>query len=371
MKITHVVENLNRGGLERMVLDLVQRQQKQGHQCQVVCLYETGALAHELDAAGIPVVACNKGRGVDLRALARARWAIDRHATDILHTHNAVAHYQAVLASCGLGLLRVLNTRHGMGAGQRTGRKEWLYRRALARTDLVVTVCEAARRSGVSRGMFPPTMTRVVPNGIAVERFRPASEGMRRQLLQNLGLTDDAFLIGNVGRLNWTKDQAGLIHAFAQVHARHPSATLLLIGEGELRAELERRATHEGVTHAVHFLGDRSDVRELLQGLDLFVLSSTSEGYSMALLEACAAALPIIATDVGGNGEIIDSGRTGQLVPPGEPDALAEAMLFLLDKPHLASSYGHAARAWVEKYGSLEAMADRYERLYQECETCG
>jgi glycosyltransferase involved in cell wall biosynthesis len=88
-------------------------------------------------------------------------------------------------------------------------------------------------------------------------------------------------------------------------------------------------------------------------------------------LEACAAALPIIATDVGGNGEIIDSGRTGQLVPAGEPDALAEAMLHLLDKPHLASSYGHAARAWVEEHGSLEAMADRYERLYQECATCG
>jgi glycosyltransferase involved in cell wall biosynthesis len=372
VNITHVVENLNRGGLERMVLDLVQRQQQQGHQCQVVCLYETGSLAHELDAAGIPVIACNKGRGIDLRALARARWAIDRHATDILHTHNAVAHYQAVLASCGLRMLRTLNTRHGMGAGQRTGRKEWLYRRSLARTDIVVTVCEAARRNGISRGMLPQDMTRVVPNGIAVERFRPASGPMRHQLLEMLGLPDDAFLIGNVGRLNWTKDQAGLIRAFRLIHAQHPSATLLLIGDGELRADLEQCATEEGVRHAVHFLGDRNDVRDLLQGLDLFVLSSASEGYSMALLEACAVALPIVATDVGGNGEIIYSGRTGQLVPPGDPDALAEAMLSLLDNPHRASTYGHAARAWVEKHGSLEAMAVRYERLYldMECETC-
>ncbi|AIF48400.1 glycosyltransferase [Dyella japonica] len=372
MNITHVVENLNRGGLERMVLDLVQRQQQQGHRCQVVCLYETGALAHELDVAGIPVVACHKGRGIDLRALARVRWAIDRHDTDILHTHNAVAHYQAVLASFGLGVLRTLNTRHGMGAGQRTGRKEWLYRRALSRTDIVVTVCEAARRNGISRGMFPPPMTRVVPNGIAIERFRPTSDTARQRVRQMLGLPGDTFLIGNVGRLNWTKDQAGLIRAFRQIHARHPATALLLIGDGELRAELERCAVREGVGQAVHFLGDRNDVRDLLQGLDLFVLSSTSEGYSMALLEACAAALPIVATDVGGNGEIIHSGRTGQLVPPGEPDALAEAMLLLLEKPAIASSYGSAARTWVEKHGSLEAMADRYERLYQdrECETC-
>ncbi|WP_109125847.1 glycosyltransferase [Dyella sp. C11] len=372
MNITHVVENLNRGGLERMVLDLVQLQQQQGHQCQVVCLYETGALAHELDAAGIPVVACNKGRGIDLRALARARWAIDRHDTDVLHTHNAVAHYQAVLASCGLEVLRVLNTRHGMGAGQRTGRKEWLYRRALARTDLVVTVCEAARRNGVSRGMLPEPMTRVVPNGIAVERFTPASREMRHRLLQILGVEDNAFIIGNVGRLNWTKDQAGLIRAFRQVQEQHRNARLVLIGDGELRADLERCATEEGMRSAVHFLGDRNDVRELLQGLDVFVLSSASEGYSMALLEACAVALPIIATDVGGNGEIIQSGQSGQLVPAGDPDALAEAMLLLMREPQRALAYGRAARAWVETYGSLEAMADRYEHLYQarECVTC-
>lgn len=368
MNITHVVENLNRGGLERMVLDLVQLQQQQGHQCQVVCLYETGALAHELDAAGIPVVACNKGRGIDLRALARARWAIDRHETDVLHTHNAVAHYQAVLASCGLDVLRILNTRHGMGAGQRTGRKEWLYRRALARTDIVVTVCEAARRNGVSRGMLPKAMTRVVPNGIAVDRFTPASRTMRQHVLHLLGLDEQAFLIGNVGRLNWTKDQTGLIRAFRQVREQHPNAALLLIGDGELRAQLEAYADQEGVRDAVHFLGDRNDVRELLQGLDLFVLSSASEGYSMALLEACAVALPIVATEVGGNGEIIKSGRTGQLVPPGDADALAEAMLQLLREPHRASAYGRAARSWVERHGSLEAMADRYERLYQAVE---
>ena len=372
MNITHVVENLNRGGLERMVLDLVKLQQQQGHQCQVVCIYESGSLAHELDAAGIPVVACHKGRGVDLRALARARWAIDRHDTDVLHTHNALAHYQAVLASCGLEVLRIINTRHGMGAGQRTGRKEWLYRRALTRTDIVVTVCEAARHNGVSRGMLPHTMTRVVPNGIAVERFVPASRPMRQQVLQTLGLSEQSLLIGNVGRLNWTKDQAGLIRAFAQVHQQYPHAVLLLIGDGELRAELEQCAGQQGVRHAVRFLGDRNDVRELLQGLDLFVLSSASEGYSMALLEACAVALPIVATDVGGNGEIVQSGRTGQLVPAGDADALAEAMLMLLRDPQRASGYGRAARDWVETHGSLEAKADRYERLYQtmECATC-
>ena len=101
MKITHVVENLNRGGLERMVLELVKLQQRQGHQCQVVCVFEQGSLAHELAMLEIPVIACGKRPGLDLRALVRARRSVRAHAAEVLHTHNAVAHYQAVLATRG------------------------------------------------------------------------------------------------------------------------------------------------------------------------------------------------------------------------------------------------------------------------------
>jgi glycosyltransferase involved in cell wall biosynthesis len=368
VNITHVVENLNRGGLERMVLELVKIQHRQGHRCQVVCLFETGSQAHELDALGIPVIGCHKRDGVDFRALARARRSFARHGTEVLHTHNAVAHYQAVLASCGLGIRRILNTRHGMGVNQRTGRREWLYRRALAHTDTVVTVCQAALRDAVARGIVPRLKAEVVPNGIPVNLFAPASPDMRLRLLEALQLPAHATLIGTVGRLNWAKDQIGLIRAFGQVHARHPHAALVLIGDGELRAHLQQRVNDEGLQQAVHFLGDRNDVQALLRGLDLFVLSSLSEGYSMALLEACATALPIVATDVGGNGEIVHDGHTGRLVPAGDPPALAEAMLALIQAPQKASACGRAAREWVERNGSLETMAGRYDRLYQDTE---
>lgn len=364
MNITHFVENLNRGGLERMVLDLVRLQQQQGHRCQVVCLYEAGTLAHELAEAGLPVHACGKRRGLDLRALIRARRALREHATEVLHTHNAVAHYQAVLASSGLRLRQVINTRHGMGGNRRAGRREWLYRRALGRTDAVVAVCEAARADAVARGIVPAAKARVVPNGIRVESFQPASATMRARLRQTLGLPSTARVIGTVGRLNWAKDQACLIQAFARVHAALPDTALVLIGDGELRAVLEQCARDAGVAGRVHFLGDRNDVRELLSGLDLFALSSVSEGYSMALLEACATALPIVATAVGGNGEIVREGRTGRLVPAGDPAALAAAALALLRVPAEACALGDAALAWVRSCGSLEAMAARYAALY-------
>ena len=365
MNITHFVENLGRGGLERMVLELVKLQHRQGHRCQVVCLYERGALASELDELGIPVTACEKRQGFDLRALARARRLIRSHATEILHTHNAVAHYQAVLATTGLNVRYVINTRHGMGGKQRSGRREWLYRRALARTHTVVTVCEAARRDAIARGIVPQEKAVVVPNGIRVESFQIANEVMHARLLQMLRCPTGTRVIGTVGRLNWAKDQIGLIKAFHLVHERHPSIALVLVGDGELRRDLEQCAQEEGVTDAVHFLGDRNDVRALLQGFDLFVLSSVSEGYSMALLEACAVALPIVATDVGGNGEIVRDGRNGRLVPASDPRALADAMIALLQDTQGTITLGRTARTWVEQHGSLEAMAAHYERLYQ------
>ncbi len=365
MNITHFVESLDRGGLERVVLELVKMQHQQGHRCQVVCLYECGTLAHELDEFGIPVEACGKRQGLDLRALARARRMVRAHATEVLHTHNAVAHYQAVLATCGLGLQQVINTRHGMGGNRRTARREWLYRRALTRTDAIVTVCEAACRDAVRRGIVPPAKAKVVPNGIRVDSFQLASEAMHERLLHMLELPMQTRLIGSVGRLNWAKDQVGLIRAFKQVHRQQADTALVLIGDGELRADLEQCANDEGVRDNVHFLGDRGDVRALLQGLDQFVLSSLSEGYSMALLEACATGLPIVATDVGGNGEIVRDGRTGRLVPVRDPATLAGAMLALLRDPLQARALGQAARAWVERHGSLEVMAVRYARLYQ------
>lgn len=364
MNISHFVENLNRGGLERMVLDLVKTQHAQGERVQVVCLYEAGALAHELETLGIPVHACGKRDGLDVRALGRARAFLAAHRTEVLHTHNVVAHYQAVLASLGMGIRQVVNTRHGMGAHRKPGRREWLFRRALRATDAVVAVCEAARQDAIARGIVPAAKTCVVPNGIVLDRFDIASDTMHERLARLINVPLGTRIIGTVGRLNWTKDQASLIRAFRIVRRNRPDTALVLIGDGELRETLRACAFDEGVAGSVHFLGDRDDVRELLQGLDLFALSSVTEGYSMALLEACATGLPIVATNVGGNAEIVDDRTTGRLVPAGDPTTMAQAMLEVLQTTRQAQSLGRAARLWVETHGSLDAMAERYGRLY-------
>lgn len=362
--VTHFVENLNRGGLERTVVDLVRTQAARGQRCQVVCLFERGTLAVELDALGIPVLACGKRRGVDLRALARARRHVLAHGSRILHTHNAAAHYHAVLATLGLGL-RTINSRHGMGALDATSRRERLYRWSLRRTDVVATVCEVARRE-LERARAWPRATRLVavPNGIDVGRFGARDEQARERFVAALGLPARTRLVGTVGRLNRVKDHAGLLQAFARLREDAPDAALVVVGDGELRDELAALAAAPALAGRVHLLGDRGDVADLLRGFDLFVLSSRSEGYSIALLEACASALPIVATDVGGNAEIVQAERTGLLVRAGDPVALAAALRELLADLPRAREMGQAGLEWVRRKGSLAAMAARYEHLY-------
>lgn len=364
MNITHFVENLNRGGLERVVIELIKTQVHEGHRCQLICLFDPGSLAQELSAVGVDVHACGKRAGLDLRALRRARRFMRMHATEILHTHNPVAHYYAVLAAVGLPLQRVVNTRHGMGLMSRHTRREQLYRMALWRTDRIIAVCETARRDAEHQNVLPARKISVVPNGIRISDFPPASASAHERLASMLGVSPQARLIGTIGRLNPVKDHENLIHAFAQVRALIPDAVLVLIGEGETHADLEHQVDLEGLAAHVHFLGDRNDVAELLPGMDLFVLSSISEGYSMALLEACAAALPIVATDVGGNAEIVRDGVSGQLVPARDTDALAAAIVQLLAEPERAAAMGRAGREWAQANASLETMSARYARIY-------
>lgn len=365
MNISHVVENLNRGGLERVVIELVKAQAAAGHRCQVICLYERGSLAGELDAIGVPVIACGKRDGLDMDALLRLRRALRDHRTTILHSHNSIPHYHAVLAGLGLHFDRVVTTRHGMGDISPSSRREWLFRQSIRRTDVVAAVCEAARVRLEQTASAPADKLVAVPNGIHPEGFAQASAAARAQLAIELGFGADTRLVGFVGRLNWAKDLATLVDAFAQVRRHRDDVALVLVGDGDERASLQARVAAAGIADAVAFLGDRGDVPALLQGFDIFALSSISEGYSIALLEASASALPIVATRVGGNGEIVTDGVTGCLVPPGDPPALAAALLGLLDDEPRRQAMAAAGRTWLLRHGTFQAMAERYLRLYE------
>ncbi len=364
MRISHVVENLNRGGLERVVIDLARAQAAAGHDCQVVCLFEAGALAPELTASGVPVIACGKRDGADLRAIARMRRALAAHRTEVLHSHNGAPHYYAMAAALGLGLRRVVNTRHGMGHARPGSRPEWLFRQSMRLADVSVAVSNAAGQRLADTGLVAAHKLRVVPNGIHPDPFQVRDARMRARLAASLGLPADTQLVGFVGRLNWAKDLETMIAAFARVLERRHDAALVLVGEGEERGRLEAAIARAGIGDRVFMLGDRSDVPQLLPAFSVFAMSSVSEGYSIALLEACACALPIVATAVGGNGEIVADGATGLIVPPEDPEALATGLQTLLDDPQHAAAMGDAGRQWLLSNATFEVMSSRYLALY-------
>lgn len=364
MRILHVVESLDIGGLEHVVVALAAAQRKRGHEVRVVCLWRRGALADRAEAAGVPVQCCEKRSGIDVQALRTMRSAMRAFRPQVLHTHNPMAHYYAVAASLGLGIGTVLNTRHGMGSGDLAARREKLFRLALLATDHAVSVCDAARQRFVAHGVMTAAKAVVVRNGIDLGRFTPRSREAGAALREALGLPGHAVVFGTVGRLNEAKQQHRLLRALRSLVDGGANVALVIAGDGELRAALEAETDRLGLRPQVRLLGARNDVPDLLAGMDVFVLPSRTEGYSLALVEASAAGLPIIATAVGGNAEIVQDGSTGMIVPPGDDDALVRAMGELAGDAARREQLGAQARAWALREGSLDAMCDGYERLY-------
>lgn len=364
MNIVHLVESLDTGGLERVVVSLANAQRKQGHAMTVVCLFHGGELAAELRALGIDVVLCHKRKGLDWRAVRTIRDTLRGTAADVLHTHNPVPHYYGVLAAIGMGVGCKLNTRHGMGMFPFSWKRELLYRLAMFGSDYGVAVCKAAQINFQHKGIIPVSKGRCIPNGIELDSFARRTSTAKSQLLADLGRTGEPLVFGIVGRLNAAKDHACLLQAMALLVKQRTDVHLVVVGDGECRGELEEMALSLGLTQFVTFLGRRDDVSHLLTAFDVFVLSSRTEGYSLALVEAAATALPIIATNVGGNGEIVTDGVTGRLIEKEDPRALCDAMLQLAGDLELRVAMGSAGRVWALQVGSLDAMARAYENLF-------
>ena len=363
--IVHVVDSLELGGLERVVTDLAIDQAGAGHRVVVFTLAGGGGFEADLAAAGVPVVVGGKQHTLDtgvLRALRRA--VIDGNA-DIVHAHNFVPNYYAALAlAWPSGRRRVLvNTCHNMGSRLSNRRLRWLYRLSLACTARVAMVGQQVFDHYVEAGFVKPERAEVVLNGIPITRHA-AGPGARAAARAALGLSPDAMVIGSVGRLVTLKHHRLLLVQMVELAASHPAVELVLIGEGPLRAELEALAEALGISDRVYFPGARDDVAQLLPALDIFALPSLTEGLSIALLEACAAGLAIVATSVGGNPEIIADGRNGRLVPPDDGAAMRIALAALLDDAALRARFGAAARDWVAAHGSIEAMRRHHDNFY-------
>ena len=359
--IGHVVLSLDVGGLERVVATLAQAQRAAGARVTVYCLDRAGALASPLPAAGVPVLTVGRpARGFSPAAVFRLARMFARDHIDVVHCHNAGALYYGAPAA-RLERKPAVYTVHGAVTSQRRVTRHF---QNLGLVQDVVFVSEHARGMALQAKAVNKRGLHTVLNGIDVARFDGCADG-GRSLRRELGFDEHTPVCGIVARLSPEKDHANLFDGVARVRERGMALHCLVVGDGPLRAELEHDVSARGLAGAVHFLGARHDIDACLGAMNVFVLSSVTEGLAMTLLEAMAASRPVVATRVGGNPEVIVDGASGFLVPPRDAGALADAIERVLRDPAHAAAMGAAGRQRAAQRFSLEAMVGNYAAIYE------
>lgn len=362
-RILHLIWALDLGGAERQVLEMVRRLDRRRFDPVVGCLVRKGRWGEALEREGVRVVDFAKKPGLDLSLLPRLARFLRQERPAIVHTHAFTAATWGRLAAAVAGRPRVVVHEHS--AFSLTSILHRSVDRALAPlTDRWVPVSEALA-ADLARVLGLPAQRLVtIHNGLPFpEEAAPVDV---HEVRRELGADGFGRLVGTVGRLEPRKGLEVLLEASRALAEAYPDLGVVLVGEGPDREALERRARDLGLGDRVLFAGRREDVQRVLSALDAFVLPSHAEGLSIALLEAGAAACPIVATDVGGNSEVIADGRSGLVVPPGDPRALAEGLDAVLGDPDRARALGAAAAATVQERFSSAAMMEGIEDLYAD-----
>jgi len=368
MRIVQFVNNLDIGGLERLVIDLAQCQLAEGHQATIYSLTHPGRLAAEAEGMGICIRSFEKPAGPHVSTVWKIAKQLRLDRPDVVHTHNHLVHHYGVVAGRLAGVPVIVNTRHraeyrivNEPGGSRVTtepadrKSDWIFRATLPWVGRVVLISEATRQFFVRYRGIPPAKATAILNGAHLERFlnAPAHPGSALPRVR----------FGIAARLVPEKDHFTLLRAFAAVVAEVPGAELHIAGDGALRDRLESFARELSLADRVIFLGALPDTAEFLSQLDIFVLSSLSEGLPLALLEAMAAGLPVVSTRAGGVEEAAVDGKNAYLVAPGDSDALAQAMIRMAREPDLARM-GALGRQIVQDRFRIEQTWQEYYKLF-------
>lgn len=374
MRVLTIIDAFRLGGAETLVAQLGRVAARVGLELDVLSLHgpspELSRLEPLLVEAGIEPHYLGVRRTLDPVGFARLVRYIRRTRPDVVHAHLEMSMTMALPAAALTGTPAV-GTFHQVYRPM-TGRelaRERLAVEVATRSQATVFVSHASLRSYAQHfraGHPTPTTWRVVHNGVDLAHFAPARGGQVGQLPADLG-PDGAPVVTLVAAL---RDFKGIVHAldaWPQVWARHPEARLLIVGSGEEEDNLRGRARELGLGGSVLFAGMRSDVPAVMQGSDIVLLPSIhGENLPTVLMEAGACARPVVASDVGGIGDIVVDGETGLLTRPGDPDSIAGALLRLLDDEDLRSRLGQAARVRMEERFDARLWAENLRRLYVE-----
>ena len=382
-KVLHLITRLDRGGSAQNTLDTCTGL---SHQYRTTLIHgpsdESAMTAEEQNAVDRAVQKA-RDRGVTVICLptlirridpvfdGKALWALFRiirqQSPDIVHTHTSKAGVLGRWAAFAAWVPHIVHTPHGHvfygHFGQIATRIFLLTERLSARiTHQLIALTEQEKHDHIALGVLPKDGITVIHSGVPVNRFLHAAVNIDDKK-RALGLPLDAPVVGTVGWLLPIKDPATLLKSMTIVWRRHPNVQLVYVGKGDLEVDLKTHALEAGVQDRVHFLGWRNDIHEILPIFDIFALPSRNEGMGRVIVEAMAAGKPVVASRTGGIPDLVEHGRTGWLVPPGDHHALGEALLDSLDHPDRAKQMGDAGRGRCRRF-SRDLMLRRLHNVY-------
>jgi glycosyltransferase involved in cell wall biosynthesis len=361
LRIMQLVLGLSPGGTERLVIEICRRLSGVG-EVMVCCLDDPGEWAPELTGAGIRVTSLGRAGGFEPSLARRIARLVDHERIGMIHCHHYSPYVYGALATILRPSVGLVFTEHGRLSDAPPSRKRRLVNPWLSRLPGAVCAVSADLKKYLVQSGFPEDRVEVVYNGIA--DVAPVPQASRAALRAELDVPADAFLVMSIGRLDPVKNLSLLLRAFAVALAGDPRLSLAIIGDGPERAALEAQARELGLEGRVAFAGYRRDAARFLAAADLYVSSSTYEGVSLTILEAMAAGVPVVATEVGGNPEVVVHGETGLLVP-GLCAPLSCAITGLARDEIRRRHFGDAARTRVVRHFSIDRMVGRYAELYQ------
>jgi glycosyltransferase involved in cell wall biosynthesis len=367
IRVVYCIDNMQVGGTELNAVRTAERLDRRRFSISVVCIRDNGPLMARYKDAGIPVhtfpMTSLLGPGAVQQAVRLIR-LFRAERTDIVHSHDAYTSVYGTLCARLAGVRGVIASRRSWHSPHLQGRILKANRVAYRFAHRVVGNSPSVSRLVESEGGVSASRIVTIPNFLDEEAFAPIPVPERRRMLDELGVPEGAFVVGIVARLSLVKDHGTLLRAIASLRDRIPTIHCVLIGDGPERSAIEALAGALGISDNVHLAGERTQPPNLHGLFDVSVLCSTTEAFPNSVLEAMAAARPVVATDVGGTPDAVHEGTTGLLVRPSDPSRLADAILRLYQEPALRAKLGNAARAAARAGYSAEAVIRQVETLY-------
>ena len=368
--VLHVVYRFDVGGLENGVVNLINHMPRHAYRHGVLALTEVSdAFKRRILRDDVLTYALHKPPGQGFWLYPRMIRLLCALRPAVVHTRNLAALEMVVPATLA-GVPARVHGEHGRDVEDLDGSvRHYQWMRRAYRPFVSHYVALSRDLSGYMHKQVgvPACRLTQIYNGVNTQRFAPAAEASQAIAGCPFGAPTH-WLVGTVGRMQAVKDQLTLARAFVLALQQQPSLRqtlrLVMIGDGPLRPQAQALLNNAGVAELCWLPGERNDVADIMRGLHCFVLPSLSEGVSNTILEAMACGLPVLATDVGGNPELVSAGRTGEIVPAADPQALADALSGLAQNPQRAAQLGRAGRAEVERRFSMAAMVASYQGLY-------